>query len=554
MPYSPIDLSDFSGGLNTASIAAKIADNQLTKCLNMEYDPTGTAISTRRGSRLTPFGSTVGYTTSLFGFLRSSRIESQLIKSMSNGDIYGQDATIATQFNKLNDAITLSPTKTQWYWATFTNLAIGVNGDTVNVNPFKWNGTDGDGAQLGGTAPKGKYIATWNSRVWIAKDNTLYFSKLGDAENWTATGVSGAGSIEVGYNDGDLITGLAAHGERLFVFKRNHIYQIITANPNTDPTIWRLELLTKDGGCISHGTIQPFGADLIFLSDEGVVSLNAMNIYAPNFTRSIISRYINVPTQAGRTNYVSIVLPGALPGSSQYMLFTGEGSRNWRCHVMDIMLDTPIGPQGRWVQFEFRQRQSGADLDGGPFGVGGAAICYTSAGKQYVVLGSDGFTADTLPHQSWVITYPVEASEGYRDCMAVSVGSSYGISYDSEFRSKAYAMGSSLVRKGVHKIGWAGSGLLSLLDTSSASVDFYYRFDQDETKQKTNTVKLIYGSLTESKDFAKWFRASGFPGRRFNEIQVGGINNQTESPYSGFTFKEALIKAIELSERHANLE
>lgn len=99
---------------------------------------------------------------------------------------------------------------------TYANLAIIVNATDTSV--LKWDGTTL--ATLGGSPVNGSCIAVMKDRVYIAKDNYVYFSDVADPEKWAAYN-----QFTVGLNDGDIITALIPYFNSLLIFKRNSIWQ-----------------------------------------------------------------------------------------------------------------------------------------------------------------------------------------------------------------------------------------------------------------------------------------------------------------------------------------
>lgn len=287
-----IDFPSFGGGLNTLQDPAKIADNEVAHLLNFEFDASDSLKARNGFDRYNTSPDFISRITSIFGF-----------SSVANGDFI--IATTATQIYKdvagnwasIKGALVL-PNNTYWKWVTFFDLAIGVNGDNGAVDDIvKWSGAGNAVAlTLTGIAgvPTGAYtIEVFNSRLFVvftSHPNRLYYSTLGDPEDWATSG----GFIEVGYNDGDKIQGIHSHKGRLFIFKRNKIYQLITelgGKINTDVSGWSIDLLAGNIGCISQFSIQSLLDDIVFLCDEGVASINAVQQFG-DFEFSIISRKV----------------------------------------------------------------------------------------------------------------------------------------------------------------------------------------------------------------------------------------------------------------------
>src|SRR5262245_65217888 len=91
----------------------------------------------------------------------------------------------------------------------------------------------------------------WKNRLWIVSattPNQLWGSVLGNAESWTVTAglATSAITLDIDPNDGDLITGIFATRDALYVFKRNSIHRIVaSALPVTDPANLKREVVTR---------------------------------------------------------------------------------------------------------------------------------------------------------------------------------------------------------------------------------------------------------------------------------------------------------------------
>lgn len=92
---------------------------------------------------------------------------------------------------------------------------------------------------------------------------------------------SGGGSVLVGPDEGEEITGIAVQNDKIIVFKERSVYEV---SLNTvqfggfvilDPTY---QLITASQGCSSHRSITPVENDLFFANREGIYILG----YEPN--------------------------------------------------------------------------------------------------------------------------------------------------------------------------------------------------------------------------------------------------------------------------------
>lgn len=117
------------------------------------------------------------------------------------------------------------------------------------------------------------FLTTHTQRLFCASGDTvnypdtLFFSDILDGETWDP-----AGSVRVG-GDGDPITGLYSwFANKIIVFKQRSTWAV-DADPLQDPSDWVISLISGNIGCVSHRSIAATGADVLFLSRDGVRSL-----------------------------------------------------------------------------------------------------------------------------------------------------------------------------------------------------------------------------------------------------------------------------------------
>jgi hypothetical protein len=155
---------------------------------------------------------------------------------------------------------------------TITNPGSGyVTAPNVTISPP--NGSHA-AAFVSLTPPnKPLYLVTHTNRLWAVsgdtaiQPDTLYFSDILDGESWDPLG-----SIRVG-GDGDPIKGLYSwFGYKLLVFKERSIWAV-DADPTQDPADWTISLISGNIGCSSHRSIAAVGADVFFLSRDGIRSM-----------------------------------------------------------------------------------------------------------------------------------------------------------------------------------------------------------------------------------------------------------------------------------------
>ena len=350
MPLEWKQFTDFDGGQNDVQHPRRIADNEFSQLLNFEFSEQGSIRSRGGFVRYNTSPDFTSRITSLYNFITAAQVSNLILTTGS--EIYKDTSGV---FTSIKGALTL-PTNTYWQWRTFNDLAIGVNGDSGAVDDtVKWSGA-GNAAALALTgisgAPVGAFtLEVFNSRLWMvfkSHPNRVYFSTLGNPEDWVASG----GFIEVGYNDNDTIVGIYAHNGVLFVLKKRSIHFLqtrINGQVATDPAGWKIDVLTKGGGCISQFGIQVVLNDLVFPSYEGLISLKAVQQFG-DFSAAIVSRKV---TGLFNLNLSIDTFPSAvLMSKSMYLIGapkTTTGTVNNRFYVMDYkQLEGGL----RWTTFE----------------------------------------------------------------------------------------------------------------------------------------------------------------------------------------------------------
>lgn len=512
--YQPSETSDFSGGINTSQPDTDIDNNQCVEILNHYFDKSNNLVTrfgcTKVNNSPSNFGNRI---TSLFGYAFGSVVTPAIILT-SGSSVYSE--SLEDTFTDITGSAIL-PNDTFWHWKQFTDLVIGCNGSLSNsgyLNPVAWDGTgnirqlkDGDN-----NAPSAKYAEVWNSRLFLVNadnPNLVYYSKLGDPENFT----NGGGILSVDDGDGDGITGIFATKLNLFIFKRKCVYQLITGQVKTDDTQWSLDKYSKNTGCISQFTIQSFLDDALFLSDDGVIALSA-SIIEGKFESSFVSRFVPELTEnierIGVYNQFASVLNTS---NSEYWLALPSktsGSKNGVVWIFDYK-EVKKGLI-RWTKF-----------DGLPVGV-----CYANIsrdGKDRVYIGSD------------------DGNLYYYD---KEVKNDNGSSFTKTVVTKAFNYGTKVSRKELESI------IINITNLTTASNDFSltfsYNFDDDPLLTQSFTItktEIISGSvwgetspsigtwaLMSSSNLCANFRAFSQIGKRFNSIQFTITDSTLDRAYA----------------------
>src|SRR5262245_12733875 len=457
----PLRVRDWRLGINTAVPPTEIDDSEAQDLLNFEFDDNGN-LSTRRG------------VTQLSSDTFSNRITSLHYFTIDTGEIgilLTEGTTLriietnGTGLTTLSGALTL-PSNVFWQWVTFGGLAIGVNGATSGTNPVKVDSTS-TAAALGGSPPRAKYIAVWNSRVWVANASNLsqvQGSSLGLPENWTNTGAAGSVTIDIDTNDGDKITGLYSTRDALYIFKRRSIHRLVAfADPNTDANNIRREVVTKDVGCVSAYSIQQIPNDVIFLSEQGVASL-ALVQTAEDFRTAFYSRNIKELTSFAKTTQ-EIPSLHCDTGAQYWISLPSTVTSNGLKQV--FVLDYLKVDEGfvRWARF-----------DGMVAGTAYTSFLSTT-GKKYVIgaLNSGGTNYQLFTYQPRLSTGPF---------------SDQGSAYTKAIALKSFNGDAQLLKK-----AWVEWGVGLNLLSASAGITIQYYFDQNILRTDSYSFGLT-GTVT----------------------------------------------------------
>jgi hypothetical protein len=165
--------------------------------------------------------------------------------------IYIRDTTTQTEFRlaaTINDNVTT---------ATTLNLNVST---LIVVGP---NTVENDSPTTASSTGF-KYIAWVNSRMFVATDGLLFYSKKNKPEAFDSTFIG----EPIGAEDGQKITGLVGYGENLLIFKTKSVYVL----SGTTPESWRIKPIITDLGAVSRRSIVEEDGTLYWWSHKGPVS------------------------------------------------------------------------------------------------------------------------------------------------------------------------------------------------------------------------------------------------------------------------------------------
>lgn len=144
-----------------------------------------------------------------------------------------------------------------YFFDTLLDSTLIVNGLDI---PKKWDGVN-PAADLGGSPPRGEYIAVHKNRVFMLVKSRLHFSDVLNLDSWPVLNF-----IDISPNDGDTGTGLAKNSDYLTITKQRSIH-ILTGDSTDNFSVRRLQATT---GCIAPRSLCLVNEVLSFVSDDGV--------------------------------------------------------------------------------------------------------------------------------------------------------------------------------------------------------------------------------------------------------------------------------------------
>lgn len=245
----------FEDGVDTESNAFFISENAYADGFGWDTD-IYPVLATRKGR--TAHGTSGGAITRLLTNFGGTH----LVRAVGTALQYNSSGTTWT-------AIAGTFTNTDWDAANFdvSGSALILTNGTDNVK--FWNGSAL--ADLNAvTAPKGKYIAADNRRVYISgrtsDPDVIHFCSFQNATDWSTALNSGA--VQFYTANGGPITGLHAFEGQIYAFKKDAFCQIFHTGDSR--ATHRLVEVSNDIGCLSFKTIVEVGPYLFWLGNKDV--------------------------------------------------------------------------------------------------------------------------------------------------------------------------------------------------------------------------------------------------------------------------------------------
>ncbi len=261
---------DLSGGFVSARPAHQLEEGQASVIKNVDLFTNFGAVTARKGSAYLIRTALTDAASVANGIYQFNKSDGTSVYYMAHGKSIYEVAAPTTATARYTDADDLGSVN----FTTFEDKCIAVS----PTMPMEYTtGTGVNFAALTGSPPaNGKYIESHKNRVFevtTTLPSRMYYCVQGDAEDWTTlTGAdTDSGFIDIGGDDGDIITGLASLGNVMVIFKRNSTW-ILGGSHANNFTVRPASTLI---GCIAPRSIIKCDQFVMFLSDLGVYSLTA---------------------------------------------------------------------------------------------------------------------------------------------------------------------------------------------------------------------------------------------------------------------------------------
>jgi hypothetical protein len=144
----------------------------------------------------------------------------------------------------------------------------------------------------------GKFSEWWDDRLWIAdhSDNVIYYSAIREGGGVPEEFSLSDRFIPIRKGDqGDVITGMKAYKDALYVFKRNDIFVI--QKSALDASGYGVFHINSDVGCVGGGSIVEVNDYLMFCSERGIEIYDGVKTYSPDFSVKVNKTWLTTDPQ-----------------------------------------------------------------------------------------------------------------------------------------------------------------------------------------------------------------------------------------------------------------
>ena len=266
-----------SGGLNSTGGSLALNDSESSDLQNIEFTRFGSIV--KRTGYLHINSTALGDKSDgleWYEYESSGSIIRKLV-NVCDSKLYKMDNLDGTW-----DDITGSVTITAGNHCDFEvwdNIIFVTNGVDA---PFQWNGSgNASASSIPTNLTSAKFVKQFNNYLFYANvvvDGTawktrIYFSNIQDPTTWQDSNF-----LEIGFNDGQEITGLRVLGDRLVIYKSRCIYNLYFTGDSDIPFYLPGGGKSNSNvGCIAPFSIQEVENGHVFLAHDGLYYYDGLN-------------------------------------------------------------------------------------------------------------------------------------------------------------------------------------------------------------------------------------------------------------------------------------
>ena len=366
-PYRYEELSNFTGGLNLRADQFNLAENESPALLNVDVDPRG-GVSRRSASDALNSTALNGHVQSLHGHHETPAgggadqiLAAALAAGGTTTELWFGTGTDFARIQSSAGNITLTGVVPPVF-VTFNDATYIINAALFDTSysVVKWTGANNatrltpDIDASDGHFPNAHFTATWGERVWVGYTlesgtthaNRIRFSKVNDAENWTAADYI---DIDIGEH-GDRITALIPDGDRLLIFKQQAIYALY----GFDSDSFQVANITRIAGCGAGSSVVSSRYGIFFwYAQDGLylLSRDALNYIftrlQPTITLGTLT-FVTAPSLMWHNDRLWV--------SVDYQSSDGRACSAQTNRRNVFIWDPTLGEQGAWTRYDINAR------------------------------------------------------------------------------------------------------------------------------------------------------------------------------------------------------
>lgn len=305
-----VRFSDFSGGLNTTDAPESIAENELSRSINVEiYNG---QLKTVAGDRAVYKSSDVSFDNIIF-----DSIESKMLLTDTSRNIYLLEDGTLTSKGELTG-------KSEVQYAAWEDGVIIASGGKLQY----YHGGTLETLANSPDVSRGVFIK--QGRIWTFYEDVLKCSKIGDETDWTndTNDASSSQWLQIGYKDGGNIVGVCSLSSDMLIFKSNHhAYHLAGTYPD-----WVLSEIGRQIECKGYHNCVALSSSTVALGRTKMQAVNVTDAYGDMMAQEVSQKVCQDITRlpdAVRIRYIPTLNQVWLLTDKSTFLFLDVNNGGW---------------------------------------------------------------------------------------------------------------------------------------------------------------------------------------------------------------------------------